>query len=132
MAKKIICDTDVLIDYRDTSKPRHKNTKSIIETRIELDNVVISATTKMELMTGSFNKSNLKILINKLHRFNIVLFNPEITLKSFELLEKYALSHNLALPDSLIAASSLITGYNLYTYNIKDFKFIEGIKLFDI
>jgi len=131
MEKKVICDTDILIDYWDITKPRHQKTKSIIETNIELNNVVISATTKMELMLGSFNKTDLQILIKKLHRFDIILLTPQITLKSFELLEKYYLSHSLALPDSLIAASSLITGFDLFTYNIEDFTFIEGIRLFN-
>jgi len=35
------------------------------------------------------------------------------------------------MPDAFIASSSLYTGYKLFTYNLKDYKFIEGIKLFD-
>jgi predicted nucleic acid-binding protein len=54
--KLIICDTDVLIDYFDTSKPRHQPTKHILEQQITLDKIVISAITKMELFLGVANK----------------------------------------------------------------------------
>lgn len=40
MAKKVICDTDVMIDYWDLSIPRHSQTKYILEDIITLDNVV--------------------------------------------------------------------------------------------
>lgn len=59
MAAKIICDTDVMIDYWDATKPRHSNTKAILETEITLDRIVLSSITKMELMTGALNKSDL-------------------------------------------------------------------------
>ena len=66
----------------------------------------------------------------KLSRFNIALINNNITIQSFELIQKYRLSHGLLLPDSIIAATALISGFELYTYNVKDFKFILGLKLF--
>lgn len=60
MAKaKIICDTDVMIDYWDKTKPRHTATVLILEKKIELDNIVLSAVTKMELMLGATNKADL-------------------------------------------------------------------------
>jgi len=45
-------------------------------------------------------------------------------------MNKYALSHKLALPDGFIAASALANGIELYTMNLKDFRFIEGLKLY--
>jgi predicted nucleic acid-binding protein len=46
MAKeKIICDTDVMIDFWDKTKSRHVTTNSTLEKSIELDNVVLSAVT---------------------------------------------------------------------------------------
>jgi len=51
MAKdKVICDTDVLIDYWNLNNKRHKKTKSILDEDIGLDNVVIAAIVKMELL----------------------------------------------------------------------------------
>ncbi len=131
MAKeKIICDTDVMIDYWDKAKPRHASTKSTLEKQIELDNIVLSAVTKMELMVGATNKADMERIAKKLSRFNIALINDEVTLMAVNLLQKYRLSHGLSLPDSLIAATSVVSGLKLFTYNIKDFKFISQLKIY--
>jgi predicted nucleic acid-binding protein len=62
---KIICDTDVLIDYFETDKVRHVKTKKIVEDVIELDNVTLSIIIKMELLSGAFNKAELRLLNKK-------------------------------------------------------------------
>ncbi len=131
MAKsKIICDTDVMIDYWDKSHPRHASAKSELEKNVELDNVVISAVTKMELMIGAVNKSDMKRITKKLSRFNIALINNEITLLSFDLLQSCRLSHGLSLPDSLIASTAMVTNLERFTFNIKDFRYIPNLKLY--
>src|SRR5699024_2212177 len=99
-------------------------TKEELENNIDLDNVVLSAITKMELLLGAINKTDIWKIIRKLSRFNIALLNNDITFKSFELIENYSLSHGLALPDSIIAATALVTDLELFTYNKKDFRFI--------
>ena len=131
MAKeKIICDTDVLIDFWDISQKRHKETKEIVEQKIGLDNIVISVITKMELLQGAQNKLEENKIIKKLHRFNISLINHEITLAALDFFQTYHLSHGLAIPDCIIAATSSVTGLELFTYNTKDFKFIKELKLY--
>ena len=131
-AEMIICDTDVMIDYWDERKARHATTKKILEEESGLDNVVLSAITKMELMSGATNKTNLNKINKKLHRYNIALINNDITLTGIELLSKYSLSHKLALADSLIASTAIVTKLRLFTYNVKDFKFISSLKLFKL
>lgn len=128
--KKIICDTDVMIDYWDAKQPRHNATKLALEKKIGLDNIVLSAITKMELMSGASNKSDMKNINKKLSRFNIALINNEITLKAFQLLQSYYLSHSLALPDCFIASTAIITRLELFSYNTKDYKFIPQVVLF--
>ncbi len=119
----------MMIDYWDQTKPRHLATKSTLEKFIELDNVVLSAVTKMELMLGATNKTDMLSITKKLSRFNIALINNHITLQAFNLLQNYRLSHGLSLPDSIIAATALIADLELFTYNTKDFKFISRLKL---
>jgi predicted nucleic acid-binding protein len=128
--KKIICDTDVMIEYWDKDKSRHSFTKSTLEKSIEIDNVVLSAITKMELMLGATSKIDMSKITKKLGRYNIALISNNISLQAIDLLESYRLSHGLLLPDSIIAATALITELELYTYNTKDFKFISGLKLY--
>lgn len=45
-------------------------------------------------------------------------------------METYSLSHNLNLPDALIAATALSHDVQLYTLNLKDFRFIPGLNLY--
>ncbi|MFC0517013.1 type II toxin-antitoxin system VapC family toxin [Mucilaginibacter angelicae] len=130
-AEQIICDTDVMIEYLDGRRSRHQSTKLILEDVIGLENVVLSAVTKIELMAGATNKAELKQVNKNIYWFNILLFNPEITSIAIRLMESYKLSHNLAMPDALIASTAIYTNHKLFTYNLKDYKFIEDIKLFD-
>ena len=46
------------------------------------------------------------------------------------MIEKYAKSHGLHIPDALIASAAICSGMELLTFNLKDFKFIEGIRLY--
>ena len=131
-SEKVICDTDVLIDYWDTKSKRHFATKEILENKIELDNVVISAITKMELMQGAANKAEEIKISKRLARFNTALINNEITIEALLLFETYRLSHGLAIPDCLIAATSKITALDLFTFNQVDFKFIRQLKLYPL
>ena len=53
--QKIICDTDVLIEFFDENKTRHSETAATIE-KIGMDNILISAISKMELIKGTRHK----------------------------------------------------------------------------
>ncbi|MBS1519699.1 MAG: type II toxin-antitoxin system VapC family toxin [Bacteroidetes bacterium] len=127
-----MCDTDVLIDYFDNSKPRHSSTVQIIDSVIGLDNVVISAITRMELIAGAENKMELRLLNKNIDRFNVLLINPAICSIALTLMENYRLSHKLDIPDALIAATTKYADFKLFTYNIKDYKFIDGLNLYKI
>ncbi|WP_081475148.1 PIN domain-containing protein [Caldithrix abyssi] len=56
--------------------------------------------------------------------------NEEITETAINLIEKYSKSHGLKIPDALIASTALYHDIILWTYNTKDFLFIEDIKLY--
>ncbi|TBO38863.1 type II toxin-antitoxin system VapC family toxin [Pedobacter kyonggii] len=133
MAKeKIICDTDVSIDYFDKNKSRNVSTITLLETDIGLDNVIISSITKMELLSGATNKLDLNIINKKLSRFSIVLINERINLTAINLMQNFKLSHGLPIPDSLIAATAIETELKLFTYNLKDFRFISDLTLYPV
>jgi predicted nucleic acid-binding protein len=107
---KVICDTDVIIDYFDTRQSRHGLTKRVLEEKLGIDNVMLSAISRMELMAGATTKRELVILNKKLARFDTILIDPAITELSLSLLQTYKLSHGLALPDCLIAATAIKNG----------------------
>ncbi|MEG4117310.1 PIN domain-containing protein [Microcoleus sp. N9_B4] len=47
-----------------------------------------------------------------------------------ELMAQYSLSHKLTIPDAMIAATALTHNISLYTLNLKDFRFIEGLQIY--
>ncbi len=100
--KKVVCDTDVMIDFWDASSVRHLKTKSVLENNIGLDNVVLSVITRMELLMGAANKSEETKIKKNLNRFNIALINNEITMEAMQLFDAYRLSHGIAIPDCFI------------------------------
>lgn len=130
MEKKIIADTDVLIDYLDESKSRHDNTVIILENKNII--ISISSITVMELIVGAVNKTHLNRINKELKGFLTILPNPEIALIAIKLLHQYHLSHGLKIQDCFIAATALFVKIPLFTYNIKDFKFIDGLELYKI
>ncbi|MFD1258859.1 type II toxin-antitoxin system VapC family toxin [Mucilaginibacter terrae] len=128
--EQVVCDTDVIIDYWNANNQRHKFTQRILESLIGLDNVIISAMTKMELLVGANNKEDLKTIDKKLHRLNISLIDERVSSIALQLLQDYNLSHGLAIPDALIAATALNANLRLFTHNIKDYKFITQLSIY--
>jgi len=118
-----------MIDYFDHRQLRHVSTRDILLNQIGIDNVVLSAITKMELIAGAFNKSELALINKNIFWFDIVLINADVTLVALELIEKYKLAYNLAIPDALIAATAIHKNMKLFTYNLKDYRYIDSLQL---
>ena len=86
----------------------------------------------MELYYGALNKRELNKIKKALSEFSILPLNEEITEIAINLIEKYSKSHTLKIPDALIASTAIYYDISLWTYNIKDFRFIENLSLFKI
>lgn len=129
---QVICDTDVMIDFWDTGSKRHHSTCKILEEKIGVDNIVISAITKMELLMGGVNKLEEAKIKKYLLRFNTALMNNEITLEAIAIFEYYRLSHGLAIADCLVAATAKVMELELFTYNVRDYRFISKLKLYEL
>jgi predicted nucleic acid-binding protein len=80
-------------------------------------------------MVGCRNKSEQQILERFLSRFEVIHINESISTQAIKLLRQYRLSHGLLIPDALIAATALVTGYPLLSKNQNDYRFIQGINL---
>jgi len=121
----ILCDTDIFIEA-------FKNNTSATDLlrRIGFPNIALSAITLMELYFGALNKRELSKIKNRLQKLEVIDLDKEITETTIHLIEKYAKSHGLCIPDALIAATAICSGMELLTLNLKDFKFIEGIRLY--
>ncbi|EDN67432.1 PIN domain protein [Beggiatoa sp. PS] len=121
----ILCDTDILIEF-------YKNNPQIFQelSYIKPQNMAISAITQAELYFGALNKIELEKIKRHLSGILCIPLDRDISKQFLQLMETYALSHKLGLPDAIIAATALVHHMELYTRNIKDFRFIAGIQLY--
>ena len=66
---------------------------------------------------------------NHLSLLNQIPLDSDISERFLALLEEYALSHRLSVPDALIAATAISQNIPLYTLNLKDFQFLPDLQL---
>jgi len=123
--ERVILDTNILIEIL-------KNNKDTIKIVEQFSLHYISEITKMELFYGAFNKQELKRLKKFVSLFELIPVNKSISNKASELIYTYAKSHNLTIPDGIIASTSIKLNIELFTYNIKDFHYIDEIKIFKV
>jgi hypothetical protein len=122
----ILCDTNIFIEI-------YRGNENVIDKlkAIGQENIAISDVTSAELLFGARNKNELKIIKADINKLIEISINEEISRMAVHLVEKYSLSHNLSLPDALIASTSIIYDVKLYTLNIKDVKFLKKLKYVD-
>ncbi len=83
----------------------------------------------MELYCGALNKLELQRIRKHLLAFHVCPIEPEISNQATLLIERYSKSHGLLIPDALIAATAMFRSYPLMTFNLKDFRYIDGLIL---
>ena len=114
----IFLDTCLLIDY----------SKDKIKIDLAKD-YCISSIVNLEFKAGALNKRELKKINRILSEIKLLNTDQSILDLSDFLIEKYALSHGMGIYDAIIAATCLVYDLPLWTYNKKDFRFIEELEL---
>ncbi|MCW1967891.1 MAG: type II toxin-antitoxin system VapC family toxin [Anaerolineae bacterium] len=121
----MMIDSDILID-------ESRNQSAAIEFLIHSNNsetLNISVISYLELQAGARNKAELQRIEKFLSRFVMIPLDSDISHRAISLMQQYRLSHGLALPDALIAATALEEGETLATYNLRDFSFMIGLRI---
>jgi len=121
----VIIDTDILIDVGTGDREALAAIKELRHKRT----VAVSAITKMELVVGCRNKTEQRKLERFLADYQVIHPVTAISETAVGLLKQYHLSHNLRMPDSLIAATALQCDCELASKNQKDYRYIPGLKL---
>lgn len=116
----IFLDTCILIDY--------SKDKIVLDLK---QNYCVSSIVRLEFKAGALNKRELKKINRILSQIKLVDTDQSILNLSDLLMEKYTLSHGMSIYDSIIAATCLVYDLPLWTYNKKDFKYIEELELTD-
>ncbi len=122
---KVICDTNIFISLF-KALPETANTLN----KIGNENILMPSLVKMELLQGMTTKKDLQLMVNKLSNYNIIHLNEEVSKNAVELIREYRNSHHLQIPDALIAATCLTFQIPLFTYNLKDFRYIQNLTFY--
>ena len=120
-----LIDTNILIYFINRLIPvsEHTKVKEILKTSFN-----ISVMTKIELLGWhKLEQSNIESLNKLLSKASIFKLIDEIEDQTILLKQRY----NLKTPDAIIAATALVNNFTLITRNHKDFKKIEGIKIYN-
>ncbi|WP_425421241.1 type II toxin-antitoxin system VapC family toxin [Phaeodactylibacter xiamenensis] len=121
----VLCDTNIFIHAF------NGNTVTIDElNKIGLSNIILSAVTVMELYQGMGNKAELDQMKKRINFYDKLQIDKATSIMASGFIEDYRLSHGLLIPDAIIGATAIVHNIPLYTYNIKDFGFLPGIKLY--
>ncbi|MGD9931294.1 MAG: type II toxin-antitoxin system VapC family toxin [Mangrovibacterium sp.] len=87
--------------------------------------------TRLELLVGA-NTPAKKEAMNKIFAsYYRVPLSPEIADQAMQIMNAYVTGQKvISVPDCLIAATSIVSGFPLLTYNKKDFEFVERISFY--
>ena len=125
MDEKFLIDTNIIIYYLDDKIP---------ENEIErLENILslsfnISTITKIEVLGWhKVTKSEKKRIEKFLSNAQVFYIDKAIEQKSIEIKQKY----KIATPDIIIGATALENHFTIVSRNEKDFKKINGIKIYN-
>lgn len=121
----VLCDTNILIEFYKGNAQVTQDLK-----QIGLENIGLSTVTAGELFYGAINKRELKQINKDLSNLTMLPVDREVSDLFYQLMREYSLSHKLAVPDVLIAATALQNKIPLFTLNKKDFYFIKNLILY--
>ncbi|MCF6241744.1 MAG: type II toxin-antitoxin system VapC family toxin [Bacteroidales bacterium] len=122
----VICDTNIFIHW-------FRNDEATIAKLLQIgtENIIIPSIVKMELLWGCENKKELSILVKKIKKYPVIYIDERISATAEVFIEQFKLSHGLNIPDALIGATAVAYDLPLFTYNLKDFKYLPEIKLLE-
>ena len=123
---KYIWDTNIAIYYLQQQLP--PKAEEFIDDSLKEDLPFISAMTEIELLCWKNLTEQQTEVINKFIAGSTVIdLEKSIKSRTVEIRKHY----RIKLPDAIIAASALVYDLTLLTRNLKDFKDIENLKVFN-
>ena len=126
----LLLDTSVLIDHLREYKPASEFLETVFNSGIL---VTISSVSEMELYAGKSmeNPAIEESVNNFLKLFKVLPVTTDIARQAGRLLRRHR-HQGLTPMDAIIAGTALEHNANLITRNIKHFRMVKGIIVFDI
>jgi predicted nucleic acid-binding protein len=121
---KVFLDTCILIDIL-------RGNRKIASIIAKDNKYVINSIVFMEIIRGARDKKELIQLQKFLSIFEIIEIDQQISSTARNLIIRYSLGFGLEIADALIASTCIVYNLKLWTFNKKDFLFIENLQLFE-
>ncbi|TKK70894.1 type II toxin-antitoxin system VapC family toxin [Ilyomonas limi] len=119
-----IVDTDRLIKIYRGDKEKQKVIAPI------QDHLAISFIMAIELMAGAKTIKKQYKVAKTLKAYELIEASPMISKTALVLSRRYGMLHTIGVADMLIAATAIVSDLPLYTDNIQDYNFIDGLVLY--
>jgi predicted nucleic acid-binding protein len=120
-----LIDTDVLID----AARGYLEASAFLGEQHQAFRIQISVISAMEMAVGSRNSTELSETKRFLEPVRIIPVDTEVSNLAYKLIEAFTLSHGLAIPDALIAATAIRNGLTLLTKNTRHFQMIPDLQI---
>lgn len=121
MPKKLLLDTDVLVDYLREYAPAVE----YLEARTE--ELLTSAVVVAELYAGVRQGKERAALESLLSLFEVIPIDADLAERGGLVRRDYGPKHGTGLADALIAATAQQTGAELATLNAKHFPMLQNV-----
>jgi predicted nucleic acid-binding protein len=122
---ELLLDSSIVIDATN----QHPRALFYVNGLIVSASAAIHAVTFAEVIVGTRDSRELFRLQRFLHPFPLEAPTPEDWPVALNSLAKFHLSHNLDLPDCLIAASALRLKLPVATVNDRHFRLFKGLRV---
>jgi len=121
MAKPILVDTDVMVDFL------RGHPKAVAIVQANSNRIILSSIVVAELYAGVRGDDELNTLDNLISLFRVIPVSP-ILAKSGGLYKRdYARAHGIGLADAIIAATADSENAELKTLNTKHYPMFKGL-----
>jgi len=121
MAKPILLDTDVLIDFF------RGHGKAVAFVNTNSSRIILSAIVVAELYAGIKGETELTVIEKFISLFRVIPVTSEIAKIGGLFRRDYGRSHGLGLADAIIAATCEVEKAELKTLNIQHYPMINGL-----
>ena len=122
MAKPILVDTDVVVDYL----RGHGTAVAFVKKHAE--SIVLSAIVVAELYAGVKGDQEQAVLDELVSFFRIIPVTDEIARAGGLHKRDYGGSHSVSLADAIVAATAQAQDAELKTLNVKHYPMLKGLK----
>ncbi len=122
MARSILLDTDILVDFL------RGHNKAIAFVKSSSARIILSTIVVAELYAGVKGDAEQAVLDDFVSLFRIVSVNAKIAKAGGLYKRDYGKSHGIGLADAILAATAEAENADLKTLNTKHYPMLKGLK----